>query len=467
VDTTTGRPVVAKELRLEDVEGWKAAELFEREAAVLAELNHPGIPKLVEHGYVEKGARRIPLLVCELAPGRALAALQEEGWRAEEEELRDIARQVLEILRYLHGRLEPVIHRDVNPHNLIRDEDGTIRLVDFGAVCVAAAKPDVPGSTVVGTWGFMAPEQFHGQPVPQSDLYSLGCTLLCLASGVAPADLEYEGLRVRVPDALKISEATRTFVEKLTAPTLEGRYEHAAAALSALEFGAMARERPDYSAIRSEPIPEGTRYHFPPSRSRIALIVKLPTIFVVLTLSMWTLMGLLAAFHGGALHVLLAFALFGSMWALLLKATAPRLWPHSTRLQVLPGQLVLVRRAFGIPFKKRRIEADELRRLEIRMDGVPQGAADSPMDAVGRAPLAPLKAFNQVRAFFRALEAATSGATEELHAVTASTDLLLVAGLRAEEMEWLSFEIVRHARTHGWPMHLAGEPHDSGRRCTP
>ena len=65
---------------------------------------------------------------------------------------------MLEVLRYLHNLKPPVVHRDIKPANIIRADDGTIALVDFGGV--RAAVRDKGGSTVVGTFGYMAPNNF-------------------------------------------------------------------------------------------------------------------------------------------------------------------------------------------------------------------------------------------------------------------------------------------------------------------
>jgi len=113
-------------------------------------------------------------LVQELAEGQSLASLVEQGWRATEKEIKDIARQVLEILIYLHAQQPPVIHRDITPGNLIRGADGKILLVDFGAVQHSYYTTLMRGSTAVGTIGYAAPEQWTAKAIPATDLYSLG-----------------------------------------------------------------------------------------------------------------------------------------------------------------------------------------------------------------------------------------------------------------------------------------------------
>ena len=100
----------------------------------------------------------------ELAEGRTLAELVKDGWRGSQEEVGQIAVQLLGVLQYLGSRLPPVVHRDLNPNNVILangSRTGRVFLVDFGGVQAAAAAADGGSfsTTVVGSYGFMAPEQ--------------------------------------------------------------------------------------------------------------------------------------------------------------------------------------------------------------------------------------------------------------------------------------------------------------------
>jgi hypothetical protein len=174
--------------------GWKNVDLFEREARLLRGLKHPGIPDLVDAFDVDTPTDRTYVLVQRLAPGATLQALVEGGrWRPDEAEIERIAARLLDILTYLHGRRPPVIHRDIKPSNLVYDpSSGDVFLIDFGAV----RETLLDGSTMVGTFGYMSPEQYMGRTTAVSDLYSLGATLLFLLSGRTPSDLPQRGLRV-------------------------------------------------------------------------------------------------------------------------------------------------------------------------------------------------------------------------------------------------------------------------------
>ena len=159
----TDRSVALKQLSLTQMDDWKAVELFEREAQILSELHHPSIPSYIDYFTIDTPTDRNFYIVQELDPGKTLSDWSESGWRYTQAEVQDIASQILEILSYLHGFTPPVIHRDLKPSNILRTEAGQISLVDFGAVRQAYHDTFMRGSTVVGTFGYMAPEQFRSQ----------------------------------------------------------------------------------------------------------------------------------------------------------------------------------------------------------------------------------------------------------------------------------------------------------------
>ena len=183
----TGEQVALKELRSEHLDGWKQYELFEREARVLASLDHPGVPDVVEFFQVasEDGRQRL-YLAQELVDGHSLRERIQRGPRLGRDELVTVAVGVLSVLDYLHTRTPPVFHRDLKPSNIMVRADLSVVLIDFGGVCDAWRRDEV-GSTVVATHGYTAPEQYLGVVGPASDLYSVGATLLEAATGDSPA----------------------------------------------------------------------------------------------------------------------------------------------------------------------------------------------------------------------------------------------------------------------------------------
>jgi hypothetical protein len=202
--------VAVKCFRLDRAKAWKDVELAEREATTLAALTHPRLPRYITH-FEEDGAL---YLVMEKIEGESLAALRARGGSLAPGEVTRMILELGEALRYLHGRAPPVVHRDIKPGNVIRREDGSFTLVDFGAVR-DRLKP-AGGSTVVGTFGFMAPEQFQGRASAKSDVYGLGATALAMLTGREPEELPHRGLGIDVDGA--VPEGTpRTLVKALRA----------------------------------------------------------------------------------------------------------------------------------------------------------------------------------------------------------------------------------------------------------
>ena len=214
------REVIVK--RLTPRGTWKSFELFEREAKVLSQLRHAGIPRHLASFEEPSGTFNLAM---QRAPGENLRALSARR-RLSQLELRDVLIRCLEILDYLHTRVPAVVHRDIKPSNIMRAPDGRIALVDFGGVLEAAR--DKGGSTMVGTYGYMAPEQLHGQVTPAADLYSLGATLVALAGGVEPEDVPRKGLRMDLDRHLPaLDPALRAALAAMTDPDPDKRPQRA------------------------------------------------------------------------------------------------------------------------------------------------------------------------------------------------------------------------------------------------
>jgi len=145
---------------------------FEREANILAELNHPAIPKIYD--YFTQGDKSF--LVQEFIEGKDLEAyLNTLADFIPEEQVVEWAVQLCDVLSYLHGhKPEPIIFRDMKPSNIMLDAHNNIRLIDFGI-----ARPFMTGQkgTMIGTEGYSPPEQYRGEAGPTGDIYALGATL--------------------------------------------------------------------------------------------------------------------------------------------------------------------------------------------------------------------------------------------------------------------------------------------------
>ncbi len=163
----------------------KARELFEREARILLAVEHPQIPTL--HSYFEESGQYY--LAQALVDGDALDSVLKESGPLNEDSVRRIVVEVLGVLKYLHRRNPPLLHRDIKPSNLIRNRDGRISVIDFGAVREALGTTTAAnGATMIGTRGYAPKEQAIGFPVPASDLHALGMTALHLLTGRGPGD---------------------------------------------------------------------------------------------------------------------------------------------------------------------------------------------------------------------------------------------------------------------------------------
>ena len=229
VDSITGSAVALKELWLWHGQDWKTLDLFQREARVLAELTHPAIPRYVAHLQVDTAEGAAFYLAQSLAPGRSLAAWVRAGWRPGEREVRQIADRLLGVLEYLHSFVPPVVHRDIKPENVLRDDSGALHLVDFGAVR-DTYRSTAHGSTIVGTFGYMAPEQLHGQALPATDLFGLASTLVFLMTQSSPELIPRRKERPDFRKRCRVSAGFGEWLDRALAPDPRRRFDSARAA---------------------------------------------------------------------------------------------------------------------------------------------------------------------------------------------------------------------------------------------
>lgn len=227
--------VVVKLLAFGGTVQWDDLKLFEREAQILKQLNHPRIPRYLDYFCVDDRTLWFGL-VQEYIPGESLKEQLNVGKRFSQKEVRKIAVEILNILIHLHELNPTVLHRDIKPSNLIWGEDNHIYLVDFGAVQDKAAKEGVT-FTVVGTYGYAPMEQFGGRAVPASDLYALGASLIHLLTRTAPSDLPVQELRIQFADRVNLNSGFLSWLEKIVEPAPEQRFASARQALEALKNG--------------------------------------------------------------------------------------------------------------------------------------------------------------------------------------------------------------------------------------
>lgn len=308
--------VVVKLLAFSPQMAWDDLKLFEREASVLQQLNHPGIPRYRDYFAIDETAGAGLswfALVQDYIPGESLQTRLDRRNRFSEAQIRSIAAQTLTILSYLHQQNPPLLHRDIKPSNMIWGQDQRLYLVDFGAVQNQAAVTGVT-FTIVGSMGYAPLEQFWGRAEPASDLYALGATLIHLLTGVAPADLPQDHLRIQFRDRVSVNPHLVNWVTALTEPNLEHRYRSADQALADLQ----TNQTIAYPLQAKHP-PQGSRIQFWQSPKQV--IVDIPACPRFFLLDCFTAIGKLVLMSSSAGAYILAImgllALFGyGLWQL-------------------------------------------------------------------------------------------------------------------------------------------------------
>ena len=228
-ESPDGARVVLKELSVATVPDAQALEAFTREARTLRELKHPRLPAYVDAFREEDGPRARLYLAYRYLDGVSLNEEMEDR-RYTEDEVLDLVEEVLEILRHLHGLQPPLIHRDLKPSNLVRRGDGSIAMIDFGVA--RDLDRTVHSGTLVGTVGYMPPEQLAGQVDLTCDLYALGATALHLLTRVPPWEF-MDGPELRLP-RLATAPLARALLRRMVAPRRAQRFSSAREALAAL-----------------------------------------------------------------------------------------------------------------------------------------------------------------------------------------------------------------------------------------
>ena len=229
IDLQTDMLVVIKLLIFNQDFDWQDLKLFEREAETLKSIEHPAIPRYLDYFEFDLPEYRGFALVQDYINAKSLDLALSTGRRWSEEDVRQIAKALLKILKYLHSQNPPIVHRDIKPSNILitnrsSHHVGDIYLVDFGSVQNLGHR-DGSTMTIVGTYGYMPPEQFGGKAFPSSDLYSLGATLIYLVTGNHPADLTGDDGKIHFKSDY-ISKGLIDWLEYLTQPTIERRFKN-------------------------------------------------------------------------------------------------------------------------------------------------------------------------------------------------------------------------------------------------
>lgn len=183
-DEVLDRPVAVKVLKT-GFDGEDIAARFQREGRTAARLSHPNIVQVYDAGEDEVDGREVSYIVMEYVSGGDLKRLIDERGPLSRERLAHIGAGVAAGLAHAHGR--GVIHRDIKPHNILLDENGDVKLTDFGIARALDSTQATRTGSYLGTALYSSPEQLRGEKATtKSDVYSLGVTLYQAATGKTP-----------------------------------------------------------------------------------------------------------------------------------------------------------------------------------------------------------------------------------------------------------------------------------------
>lgn len=228
-DLESGAEVAVKELLLAELDDLEAIDRFEQEADLLARLDTPTIARYLDAFRASVGGSTGLYLIRELVVGEPLD-VEMRHRRFTAAETLELMAEILEALDQVHGCIPPIIHRDVKPSNVIRRaSDRALVVIDFGAAKELRSARTEPGSALVGTYGYMAPERFAGRSHPGSDTYSVAMLGLTLVTGLAPEELAARSQR-RAPTAgFRMPRPLRRLFDDMLEPGLDRRSTEAAA----------------------------------------------------------------------------------------------------------------------------------------------------------------------------------------------------------------------------------------------
>ncbi len=310
LDRATGKPVAIKVLSQHDAD---AVSRFEHEARVLAELAHPHIVQHVAHGATKNGT---PYLVMEWLEGQSLAAKLQKGRLSPADSL-GLTTQIASALAAAHAR--GIVHRDIKPSNifLVNGSVQAAKVLDFGVAQASSCGRVTRSGSIVGTPGYMAPEQVQGsrgRATARVDIFSLGALLFeCLTGrrafegddvmAILARVLREEAPRVRtfLPD---VPEELDTLVAHMLSRVPEARHANGAQVFRALQ----QVERRISIAIHDEP--RGSRIYLERENRLLCVVVaaaieevagghSTPTLRTSLSPAKWGELQQVAMRHGG------------------------------------------------------------------------------------------------------------------------------------------------------------------------
>lgn len=201
------------------------------ETDILKKLSHPNLPSIVD--VIDTSDSFI--IIMDYIQGNSLNKALEEFGAQPQDLVIAWAKQLCDVLGYLHSRTPAIIYRDMKPANIMLKPDGNVTLIDFGTAREYKEK-NLADTTCLGTVGYAAPEQFGGmgQTDARTDIYCLGATLYHLVTGMNPCEPPYEIKPIREINPT-LSSGLERIIQKCTQRNPQDRYQSCAELMYALE----------------------------------------------------------------------------------------------------------------------------------------------------------------------------------------------------------------------------------------
>ena len=246
INEAANKPWAIKEVRKD---GTKDFEVVKQglivETDMLKRLHHKNLPSIID--VIDRDDTF--LIVMDYIEGRSLNEVLKENGAQPQEYVIEWAKQLCDVLGYLHSRKPPIIYRDMKPSNVMLKPDGNVALIDFGTAREFKNREMVEDTTCLGTQGYAAPEQFggHGQTDPRTDIYCLGATIYHLVTGHNPAKPPYEMYPIRQWNP-NLSSGLEQIIMKCVQKNPDERYQSCSELMYALDHF----EEMDYEYSRSQ-----------------------------------------------------------------------------------------------------------------------------------------------------------------------------------------------------------------------
>lgn len=221
-----------KEVRKDGIKDFEVVKQgLVAETDILKKLSHPNLPSIIDVIDTEDSF----IIIMDYIQGNSLNKALEEFGAQPQESVIDWAKQLCDVLGYLHSRTPAIIYRDMKPANVMLKPDGNVTLIDFGTAREFKEK-NLADTTCLGTVGYAAPEQFGGmgQTDARTDIYCLGATLYHLVTGMNPCEPPYEIKPIRQINP-SLSSGLERIILKCTQRDPNDRYQSAAELMYALE----------------------------------------------------------------------------------------------------------------------------------------------------------------------------------------------------------------------------------------